>query len=87
MDGVDSDFEDNDDSNYEDKDKEDIHDDGEHVSDLPSDHTSYAWWLPGDVPPSEHQQHCYTEAEEIDHMKVSLGGDKDCNLVYFPIHP
>eukprot|EP00957_Ditylum_brightwellii_P079739 6062514-Ditylum_brightwellii.AAC.1 len=73
MDGVDSDFEDDDDSNYKDKGKEDIYDDGEYVSDLSSDHPSYAWWLPGDVPLSEPQRHCYTEAEAIDHMKALLG--------------
>eukprot|EP00957_Ditylum_brightwellii_P079402 6037601-Ditylum_brightwellii.AAC.1 len=57
MDGVDSDFKDDDDSNYKDEGEEDIYDDGEYVSDLPSDHPPFAWWLPGDVPPSEPQQH------------------------------
>eukprot|EP00957_Ditylum_brightwellii_P106808 8148695-Ditylum_brightwellii.AAC.1 len=73
MDGVDSDFKDNDDSDYKDEGEEDIHDDGEYVRDLPSDHPSYAWLLPDDVPPSEPQQHCYTEAEAIDHTKALLG--------------
>eukprot|EP00957_Ditylum_brightwellii_P115668 8822706-Ditylum_brightwellii.AAC.1 len=72
MDGVDSDFEDDDDSNCKHKGKEDIHDDGEYVSDLPSDYPSFAWWLPGNVPPPEPQQHCYTEAKAISHMKALL---------------
>eukprot|EP00957_Ditylum_brightwellii_P172080 13100767-Ditylum_brightwellii.AAC.1 len=72
MDGVGSDFEDDDDSDYKDKGKEDIHNDGEYVPDLPSDHPLYVWWLPGDVPLSEPQQHCYTEAEAIDDMKALL---------------